>query len=226
VTPCQPSGPAVVSSVVTVASDAVSTYTLVVHVPTITGSPTAGSPLTIQIPEGVTTLHNFVPTPGGGHGITQQWLRGSSEIAGATTISYTTVPADGENAVLARLDPSSVQLAFPQAYGIPVGSFTTNAITLAKYVKIKTKVKVKLPRNIRAGDRVSLKVGIKATGSQPDGTITIKVGRSTVRKTLKGGSAFVNLPRLQAGKYKISVKYAGTDYFAKSKFTKQITVLE
>jgi hypothetical protein len=226
VTPCDPVAPSVVvTPVVTVTSDTVSSYTLVVHVPTITGSPTAGSPLTIQIPAGLTTLHNFIPTPGGGHGITQQWLRGGSEIAGATTLSYTTVPADGGNAVAARLDPSSVQLAFPLSYGIPVGPFTTNAITLAKYVLVKTKTKFKLPHHLSAGDRISVKIKVKAAnGGVPGGTVTIKVGHSTVRKTLASGSTFANLPPFKAGTYNVTVSYPGSDYFAKSKKKVKITV--
>jgi hypothetical protein len=227
ISPCSPAPQTVdITPVVTLTAGSTGSYTAVVTVPTITGNATAGSTLAIQIPPGIITMESSLPKPPGGHDRAQQWTRGSTDIAGATALTYTTVPADGGNAVAARLVPSSLQLLFPQAYGLPVDSFTTNAITLARFVPAKTKTKVKLPQHIRAGDRVSLKVKVKAKGAKPDGTVTIKVGRSTVRKSLDQGSTFVNLPRLAAGTYKISVKYAGTDYFAKSKYKKKITVLK
>jgi hypothetical protein len=227
IVPCSVVAPTVtVTPQVAVAADSVATYTAVVTVPTITGNPTSGSTLGIQIPEGLIIMETALSGPAGGHPRSQQWMRGPNDIPGATDLSYVTVPADGATAVSARLIPSSLQLLFPQVYGLPIAPFTTNAITLAKFVPAKTKTKIKLPQHIRAGDRVSLKVQVKTKGAKPDGTVTIKIGRSTVRKTLDGGSTFVNLPRLGAGTYTISVKYAGTDYFAKSKSKKKFTVLE
>jgi hypothetical protein len=106
-----------------------------------------------------------------------------------------------------------------------VGPFTTNAIAVAKYVPVKTKTKFKLPQHLGAGDRVSLKVKVKAAnGGVPAGTVTIKVGHSTLRKTLASGSTFANLPPFKAGTYKITVSYPGSDYFAKSKKKMTLTV--
>jgi hypothetical protein len=148
ISPCSISSEVVVTATASVTADSTTTFTAHVTLPTITGSSAAGSPLSIQIPQGLTRCTTFVPT----------------------------------------------------------------------------KTKTKLPRNIRAGDRVSLKVKVKATGGTPDGEVTIKVGRSTVRKVLETGSTFLNLPRLDAGRYKIKVKYAGTPYFAASKDSLKITV--
>lgn len=222
--PCNIAAGLSVTPVVTVPAGATVPYTLHVTVPTITGNPAVGSPLTLNIPEGITALqaigHNT------GDPITQQWARGGAAIANATGTSYTPIPTDSAQAITARLTPSTVQEALPVAYGLTLAPFTTNAITLATFVPAKTKIKTKLPKNLKAGDRVSLKVVVKAAGAQPDGTVTIKVGHSKVRKTLESGSTFVNLPRLKAGTYKISIKYAGTEYFAKSKFTKKFTVVK
>jgi hypothetical protein len=225
VSPCNiAAGSTDITPVVSVPAESTIHQTLQVTVPTISGNPAVGSPLSLTIPAGLTALqavgHNE------GDPITQQWMRGGGAIANATGPSYTPVPADSAQAITARLSPSTVQNALPLAYGLTVTPFTTNAIPLARFVPTKTKTKVKLPHNLRAGDRVSLKVVVKAKGAHPDGTVTVKAGRSAVRRTLSDGSTFVNLPRLAAGTYKITVKYAGTDYFAKSRFKKKITVLE
>jgi len=223
VAPCNiAAGSTSITPVVNVAAGATVPQTLKVTVPTITGNPAVGSPLSLNIPEGITALQAIGNNAGSP--ITQQWLRGGAAIAGATGPTYPTVPADSAQAITARLSPSTVQNALPQAYGLTVAPFTTNAITLATFVPAKTKTKVKLPKDIRQGDRVSLKVTVKADSGTPDGVVAIKIGRSTVRKTLQSGSTFVNLPRLDQGRYKLSVKYAGTEYFAASKDTLRFTV--
>jgi hypothetical protein len=227
IAPCSPimSVPTV-SPVVTVTGGSVSTYTIQVTVPTITGGPAVGAPLTIQIPQGLALLQSaLIISPFGFSPMTQQWLRGGTEIIGATGSSYTTTPPDGRQSISARLAPGGAQ-AYVAAIGGGVAEpFTTNAIAVSKYTPVKTKTKAKLPKSINAGDRVSMKVSVKGKGSKdaPTGFVTVKIGQFKVKKNLKHGSVFISLPNLKPGSYKIKISYGGSLYFAKSK-SKPVTL--
>jgi hypothetical protein len=209
-----------IAPVVTVTPGAASAYTIHVTVPTITGGPAVGTPLTIQIPQGLAILQgSLIYSPFGNGPMSQQWLRAGSDIAGATGQSYTTTPLDGLKSMSARLMPGGAQAYVAAIGGGTAQPFTTNAITMSKYTPLKTKTKVKLPKSIGAGDRVSMKVTVKGKGTKeaPTGLVTVKIGGFKVKKTLKDGSVFINMPNLQPGSYTIKTSYAGSIYFAKSK---------
>jgi hypothetical protein len=224
IAPCSPvMGVPTVTPVVTVTEGSVSTLTIHVTVPTITGGPEVGSPLTIQLPQGLVLMQSaLIFSPFGFGPMTQQWLRGGTDIIGATGQSYTTTPPDGRQSISARLAPGGAQSYVAAIGGGVAQPFETNAISIAKYTPLKTKTKVKLPKSISAGARVSMKVSVKGKGSKdkPTGLVTVKIGQFKVKKSLKNGSVFISLPNLKAGSYKIKTSYGGSLYFAKSKATK------
>jgi hypothetical protein len=229
IAPCYTNGapPSATTPVVTAAADTTTTYAMQVVVPTITGTGAVGSALSVQVPEGLTTLQNALAAYGGGVPMGTQWLRGGADIPGATSASYATTPADGSQTMTARLTPSGGQAFYFAQYGAPVQPFVTNAISMQTYTpakidKTETKTKLKIARNLDVGERASLKVKVTSKAGKPDGLVTIKIGKLKVQKTLTDGSVFFKIPRLEAGTYKISTTYAGSLYFAKS--TGKVTV--
>jgi hypothetical protein len=218
--------PSSFTPVVAVVAGGLSTYTSHVTVPSISGNSAIGSPLSINIPAGLTSLQTIlgVLAPGLSGAGTQQWVRGATDIPGATGLSYTTVVADGSQALAARLAPSVGQSLIFASMGLPVNPLTTNAITVAKLVPAKTKTKVQAPKSVAANAAVTLKVKVKSKSGKPDGSVTIKVGHYRAKKALKDGSVFITLPRLSSGTYTISVSYGGSETFKKSKANTKLTV--
>lgn len=211
--------------VVTVDAGSTATYTFHVTVPSITGGPAIGSTMSVQTSPGyqeMTTLFSFGPF--GSNVVSYQWLRGTTDISGATGATYTTGPADSSQAISLRLAPSQAQTFFFSGQGYPVSPFVTNPVAAAKFTPTATKTKVKVPKQVKAGERVSMKVRVTAASGVPDGQVTIKIGRLKKRKTLEAGSLFIALPRLQAGTHKITVTYAGSTGYATSKGKAKVTV--
>jgi Bacterial Ig-like domain (group 3) len=144
-------------------------------------------------------------------------MRGTTDIPGATSTSYSTVRDDGSQAVSARLTPSAGMTAIFGSAGVAVRPFRTNAVTVAKAVDVKTKTKVRVAKRIRVNERASVKVKVTVKSGVPDGHVTLTIGKFKARKKLKQGSVFINLPILKAGTYTITTKYAGEEGFKKSK---------
>jgi Big-like domain-containing protein len=224
-TPCTtgaaPGAGGTVTPVVNVAADSTATYTAQVTVPSITGATTPRAPLTLQLPPGLVAMQSYIaaqiPTPGS---ITQQWVRGTTDIPGATAGTYTPTFADGGQQVSVRMNPSSGVMYGFASTGVPPTPFTTNAITAAPLVAAKTKTKVGLPKRVKAGQKVSATIKVKATTGTPAGLVTIKIGKFKTQKTLNAGKLFFNLPRLSVGEHTMKVTYVGSEEFAKSKAKK------
>jgi hypothetical protein len=210
---------------VTVTSGATSTYTVRVSVPVITGVGTVGSPLAVQLPQHFTDLMAIIDlSPFGGEPVSQQWLRSGADIPGATGASYTTVPADGARSIAARLLPSSGQALMFRGIGYTVQPFTTDPIAMAAYTPVRTKTKIKVAKRVRTGERATMKVLVKAKSGVPDGAVSIRVGKFRTEQTLKDGRLLFTLPRLGPGTYRVTVKYAGSDYFTKSRDKAKIKI--
>ena len=193
-----------------------------VTVPTITGSTTVGNPLMIHLPDSLT---NTASSSYGYYGyyfglgnVTQQWMRGTTDIQGATSTSYTTVRADGSQTLSARLSPSlGESLIFAEAFGMQVEPFTTNAITMNPVAKYTTRAKLKLPKALHTDEPASIKVKVKAKQDTPAGFVTLKIGKYKAKKALQNGSVFFTLPHLTAGRYKVAATFHGTADFAAAK---------
>ena len=215
--------PSTATSVVTVGDGTLTAYTMRVTIPTIVGSPTVESALAIQIPPALAAFQALLAsTPQYGGAMTQQWVRGTTDIAGATATSYTTVREDELSAVSARLIPSPGMGLVFATVSLTVQPLSTNAITVAKAVKFKTKTKAAIAHRIGVGERATVRVKVKAKGTKedPDGFVTVTIGKFKTRKALKKGSVFINVPTLKAGTYTIVTKYTGSDDFKKSKAKK------
>ena len=212
--------------VVTVPVDTPTTYTVQVTLPSITGAASVGSPLTVQIPEGLQRLNSLILATPQFSGLSTtnavSWLRGGTAIAGAVGSGYSLVRDDAGQPVAARLEPSQAQSAiFATAGGVQ--SLTTNAITFAKPAPLATTTKARVAKRFKASEKVTMRVKVKASGGVPDGTVTVSIGTFKTKKSLKNGTVLVNLPRLAPGTYRVKVGYAGTDAFLKSK-AKKLTV--
>jgi hypothetical protein len=232
VSPCGPSPSPSYTPVVTIPLGApAAAYKVDVTLPSVTGGPAVGSPLTVQVPAAIEQLNALVagypgplatlPTT-----IGQQWTRGGSDIANATGASYTTVRGDGGQTVAARLSPSQRLSAFFSQAGYSIPPLTTNSVAVAKTVPLKTTTKVNVAKSFRVGQKVTMAVKVKAKGAttRPDGKVVVSIGTfKTAKKLDDDGEALINLPHLSPGTYKVSVKYAGSEDFKKSK-AKKITL--
>ena len=225
ISPCSPSGgPLVYVPVVTVTDGGNSSYVAHVTMPTVTGSTTVPGSLAVTTSPGYQTLAAYYGFYGGGVNIGYQWTRSGADIPGASTYSYSTVPADGSRQIAARLLPSPGMAVL---FGTYVAPYTTQPVTMAPFTPAKTKTKIALPSSLKFGSRVTMKIKVKSKskiGGAPVGQVTVKIGQLKIQKPVKNGKALVNLPNLRPGSYTISVSYSGSDYFAKSKAKTSLTV--
>jgi hypothetical protein len=224
--PCSfASPPTQFGTAVTVTSGETTTYTFHVTVPTISGTGAVGSPVSVALPPRLTDLLTTLNMlPFGGGAVTQQWQRAGSDIPGATGASYVLQPGDASSSVAARLSPAQGQSFLFTPYGYTVPPFTTNAIPTGSFSPAKTKTKLRVAKRLRAGERATMTVRLKAASGVPEGEVTIRIGKFRTEKTVEGGRLLYTLPRLAAGTYKVSVKYAGSEFFARSKARAKITV--
>lgn len=220
ISPCDlASSPSTYTPVVTVTDGDTSTYTMKVTVPSITGGTKIGSPLTIKVPAGLSTLETDLAAQapaGTSYSFTQQWLRGATAISGATKAAYTTVTQDGGQRVAALLTPAPAMAALFGPTGVPVSTLTTNSIAVARPAKLGTRTTVSVPKRIALGARASITVRVRSTTGTPKGYVTVTIGQFKARKSLLGGAAFITVPRLKVGKYKATTRYAGTTVYAAS----------
>jgi HSP20 family molecular chaperone IbpA len=211
--------------VVTVADDATSTYRITVAIPSIAGASPVGSTLSAVVPQGLTDLEDafarqsasappgqipnfkFVPDV--------QWLRGGTEIPGATGRSYTTTVADAGQAVTARFDAASGNGYFA-ALGGSKFSLRSNAIAVARAA---TSTTVKLLGKARPGKKVSALVSVASGATQASGVVALSVGGKSVAAALQNGVATIKLPKLKAKKYVATATFAGGAQFAPSTST-------
>jgi hypothetical protein len=214
VTPCTVEGGSTVTPVVSVAEGGTASYTVRVTVPTLSGGPAVGAPLTIQTSPGFALMQSVAITQTGIPGtFSQQWLRGTSDIPTATSPTYTTTTADAGQPVAARLTASpGVSVVFAEA-GYVVAPFTTRPVTVSKNA---TKTKVSFRQS-------TLAVKVKAApGAVPDGKVKLSLGQFKATVKLKKGKATVALPKnLQPGTYTLKASYSGSTGFEKSKSKKR-----
>jgi len=91
----------------------------------------------------------------------------------------------------------------------------TSPVTTLRVTKAKPKVKLKLAPKVRVGSRAKATVRVKVVGiAKPTGKLVFKDGKKKIRvvklKAKHRGKITVRIPRLAAGKHKITVTYQGT----------------
>ena len=208
-------GGATLTPVVTVAEGGAASYTAQVIMPTVTGGPSVGTPLTIQTGAGYKKMQAAAAQQTGASAEhTQQWLRGTSEIPSATGPTYVTTPADAIQPVSARLSPSpAVGMVFAQN-GYLVPPFTPRPVVIGKASTTTKTV-------FLAGDRIRVKV-VAGPDVVPDGKIKLSLGKLKKKATLKNGKTTIVLPAsLEPGKYTLKVSYLGSTVFEASKSKKK-----
>ncbi|MDQ2624898.1 MAG: hypothetical protein M3Y20_07030, partial [Actinomycetota bacterium] len=142
-----------------------------------------------------------------------QWLRDGSSIVGATSSSYKLVTADAGRKVTVRVTASRAD------YGSS-SSATSSQVSVAK---LKAKAKVKLAKKtVKVGKRAKVTVRVQVPGiAKPKGTLVIRDGKkkiTTVKlKAKHAGKLTVRLPKLKAGKHKITVTFKATKQISKAK---------
>lgn len=209
-------GSGVYTPVVTVTEGGTASYTAHVTMPTATGGPAVGTPLSIQTSPGYQLMQGLAVAQthvSADH--TQQWVRGTSDIPAANGTSYVTVPADGGQQLAARLTPSPAVSAVFAGAGYVVPPFTTRPVAVAKNA---TKTKASFVHGV-------IKVKVKsAPGVVPDGKVKLSLGTFKTKAKLKKGKASVALPHsLKPGTYTLKVTYPGSTAFEKSK-SKKVTI--
>lgn len=150
---------------------------------------------------------------------TYTWLRNGSAIPGATGTSYGLTADDAATQISVRITASAPGRADGVAVTAPlaVAQLTsTTSLSVLPYALTKSK-------------RGKLTITVAAPGlPAPTGTLIIKDGKKTLKKlTLVAknkGVVVFRLPRLKAGKHKLSVAYSGSAAVKASKGKLKLTV--
>ena len=140
---------------------------------------------------------------------------GTSAVAGSAA-SFTVTPAATSTALRATFTPANAAVTQGSA----------SATVTLRAAKAKATVKVKAPKTVKARAKARLTVTVKAAGVKATGKVVVKDGSRTIAKVSvpKSAKAFkVTLPKLKAGKHKITVSYSGSATVAKAK-AKTVTV--
>lgn len=164
--------------------------------------------------------------------------------AGSVTITHTKLgssPAASGDLTLANVKFTSTGVGTSAVIGsklvsVTSGKVSTTVQTLgsasvrvaAKAVaKVKSHTTVALvTKKPKAGQKVRIKIVVKARGTVPTGKVKVTYAGKTVRSaaTLKKGTVKVTLPAKAKGKKKIKVTYQGSAKVKKSTATKTIRV--
>ena len=107
----------------------------------------------------------------------------------------------------------------------------TSAARTLTVSKAGTKVGVKVARKATARKAGRLKVTVTSVAGtvKPGGKVTLRLTKGKAHKTVKGkvlknGTVVVKLPKLAKGKWKVTVKYAGTPNFKAASKTVKVKV--
>lgn len=127
---------------------------------------------------------------------------GSAKVAGSSAV-FSVAPVATATKLHATFAPANSAIT----------TASSSATVTLKAAKAKASVKVKAPRSVKASKRAKVTVTVSAKGVKATGKVVVKTGkRKLVTVTIPKGktSVKVTLPRLKAGKHKITVSYAGS----------------
>ncbi|ANH38095.1 Dioxygenase [Nocardioides dokdonensis FR1436] len=181
----------------------------VVTAPKISGEPVVGGLLSVS--EGTWSAE--------GLSFAYQWTRDGEPIAGATGATYTLGAAD--KGTLVGVLVTASRAGYADGSAVAEGLAVPGDEQPEEPVSSKTKVKV-LDRPVRADERARLKVVVRTVGEVvPTGVIEVTlVGGRTLTRDLDADEAGVQklkLPKLAAGKYRVKVRYLGSEDVEASK---------
>ncbi len=75
--------------------------------------------------------------------------------------------------------------------------------------KATPRVKVNAPKKVGKGDKATIVVTVGAAGTDPTGTVTVKVGGKKVTEKVRNGKATLEVRLTKPGRNKVSVRYSG-----------------
>lgn len=174
--------------------------------PTITGTPRVGDVLALSVGEWSNAADAEFQV---------QWLRDGAPVEGANGGDYRLTGADAGARITARV-----------VARVP-GRAAVSALAAAQSVaKLTPTVKLQAKKKVRSASRATLTATFAADGLTPTGTVVVKVGKKTVAAKTLGADARikVKLPKLEAGKHKVTVTLLAGDAFTKASATRTIRV--
>ncbi|WP_244931176.1 InlB B-repeat-containing protein [Nocardioides sp. W7] len=198
------------------------------------GPDLAGPTMVVTIPRGSIGTRTYTPTWDRVHAIRYDLAGGT--LAAGNPMSYTV-----KTAAFTLVNPTRPGYDFAgwaglgatnPALTIPTGTTGDLVLTATWTKKAKARSTVRLTR-VRKAERPRVEVAVRTVSgyAAPAGSVTVRVtgkvrksvgGRTKkvrvtriVRSTLRAGTATVTLPkRLPAGRYRITVRYAGDAFYA------------
>ncbi|MFA6573989.1 MAG: Ig-like domain repeat protein, partial [Nocardioides sp.] len=133
-----------------------------------------------------------------------QWYLDGRPITGATGSQYVVKVTDAGRTVAVLV--TATRLGFTQA------SATTAPVTVAK-VASRTSLKL-LKKRIKQGTAGLLRITLAPSSLRPAGKVKVFDGRRLLKtytvRAADNGTRIVKLPRLKAGKHKLTARFAGT----------------
>jgi 5'-nucleotidase len=98
----------------------------------------------------------------------------------------------------------------------------TGSVTLTVQ-KARPRLKVKAPKKVGKGDKATIVVTV-AAGTDPSGTVTVKVGSKKVTEKVRNGKATFAVRMTKPGRTKVSVSYSGDTLTESADDTAKVTV--
>lgn len=184
----------------------------------------APNPGTTELPEisGVAAAEEVLQLSRGvwsleGLSYSYQWLRDGNPIPGATNLSYQVQVGDIGREI------SAVVTAAREGY--EDGEATAAGVVIEK-VATTVESSVKNPRKLRFPKRARVLVSVASELLAPEGDVAVMLGQEVLgTKALPAsGSARVRLPKMEAGRYVLTVMYLGDDVTAESFSTLEVVV--
>ncbi|RYB94984.1 hypothetical protein EUA93_11890 [Nocardioides oleivorans] len=170
-----------------------------------------GASLTQTLPSGV----YYVSVDGVGNG---PWATGYDDYGslGAYTLSRTG-SCDGIAPVTVTPTPTPTPTTTPTTTPTPTTPPTTTPTTTSTTTTPSTStsppapatLRVKAPRTAKVGSRPKVVVKVTRGSAPATGTAVVSVGARSWTLSLSSGTARLRLPRAQAGRLRITVRYSG-----------------
>ncbi len=125
-----------------------------------------------------------------------QWIRGATDIAGATSKTYVPVTADLGQTLKVRVTGTKSGYT-----SVSATSVATAVVKAVSTVSVSAK---------GAKKKATFTITVKATGVTPTGKITIKLGSKTLKSgTLKSGKVTLSVTKQKKGNRKYTIIYGG-----------------
>jgi hypothetical protein len=170
---------------------------------TVTGTPSLGQSLTAEPGE-------FAPADATA---TYTWLRDGTEIVGATTATYQTVPEDVGTQLTVRVDLAK------EGYASATELLTVlGLVTAPSSVTLRT---VPRPGRVAVHVEISAPPGVTAT---PTGQVTLRIRTRTRTVDLVDGRATARFRQLRRGEHALSADYAGSTSFSPATVTHTVVI--